>query len=126
MTTLRRIFRHLAPKVMGYPSDGPEERNGQGSSACMPGYASGTRRAKGQTFRRRDPYVRFEGENELSSIGRASSPLDGNYGNKAMAEARARPSSLNPTWDARKGSHDDGDGEKAIILQTTSVRVTYD
>lgn len=132
MTTLRRFFRHVAPKVMGYSSDGSKGgRTGQGGSAYMPGYASGSRSAaKRQTFRPHDPYERFEGENELSSIGRAPSPLDGSYGNTAKAEAGGAPpptsSSLNPTWDARKGSHDDGDSEKAIIIQTTSVRVTYD
>ncbi|KAK7943540.1 uncharacterized protein PG986_012653 [Apiospora aurea] len=126
MTTLRRFFRHVAPKVIGYSSEGSKGRTGKGS-AYMPGYASGSRSARRQTSRPRDPYERFEGgENELRSFtDRAPSPLDGTYGNTAKAEAGgASPS--NPTWDERKGCHDDGGSEKAIIIQTTSVRVSYD
>ncbi|KAK8044185.1 Satratoxin biosynthesis SC1 cluster protein 4 [Apiospora rasikravindrae] len=102
MTTLRRFFRHVAPKVIGYSSEGSKGRTGKGS-AYMPGYASGSRSARRQTFRPRDPYERFEGENELRTFtSRAPSP----YGNSAKAEAGA--ASSNTTWDERKGSHDDG------------------
>ncbi|KAK8085696.1 hypothetical protein PG997_006967 [Apiospora hydei] len=117
MTTLRRFFRHVAPKVIGYSSEGSKGRTGKGS-AYMPGYASGSRSARRQTFRPRDPYERFEsgGENELRSFtNRAPSPLDGTYGNTAKAEAGG--ASSNPTWDERKGSHDDGGVRRQLLYR---------
>ncbi|KAK8069943.1 hypothetical protein PG994_006559 [Apiospora phragmitis] len=60
MTTLRRFFRHVAPKFVGYSSDGSKGPSGKGPSGKGPsgkGYASGSRSAhnKRQTFRPRNP-----------------------------------------------------------------------
>ncbi len=104
MPTLRKFFKHFAPKLMGGSSSNPSYGN---SYAINPSTAAQSRARK-----QRRQYEKFpEEENEMQIF-----PQD---------DSGKGPGFTATTVDVGTGAETDGHSEKAI-LQTKSFTVQYD